>query len=203
MNKEILKALDATWKGGVAEDYRNGLVVSESSLMSVWHHHLRMHFNGSDCRIFTEPSLYLKQDERYRRYEPDIMLGGETPDGRRALAVIEIKWVPFHRPDYLQDLGKLASLAQPTGESYCAAVCPQNGKEYSYESESKRHFVVDVKTLFVFAAVGWDDSEALDWATISERFRSDGGDLRRFAHFRGATTKIGNEFPTFETQSEH
>jgi len=204
MSNHALEILASTWTTGVALDYRKGLVVSESSLMSVWYHHLRIAFKESSYQVFTEPALYHRQDadERYTRYRPDIVVGREGADGRHVAAVVEIKWVPFCYPDYLGDLNKLANLDRAADGGYSATVCPKRGKEYPFPQEQKQHFVIDKNTRFIFAVVGKEESEALDTDKVRECVGRGGADRKRFSHFSAKALATGREFPEFVACNE-
>jgi hypothetical protein len=204
MSNHVLEILASTWTDGVASDYYKGLVVSESSLMSVWYYHLRSALKESPYRVFTEPALYLRQegDERHTRYRPDIVIGREDAEGRCAAAVVEIKWVPFHYPDYLGDLNKLVNLDKAGDGSYSAAVCPKKGEEYPFPRERRQHFAIDANTRFIFAVVGKEGSEALDTDKIRECIERDRGNRKRFSHFSAGAFTAGNEYPKFMVRSE-
>lgn len=199
----IISLLERIWKQSIRIDYANGLILSESSLMAAFYHHARLALEteSGGLSVYTEPTFWWNDGPaqgsdqgRSRLCKPDVLIGTNLAGEKgRAVAVIEFEYMPWYRPDYRGDLGKLARIASST-KSYGATINVERGTEHVEDDDLYRnHLSVDEETVLVYAVIGRRDCDAC------MRLPNDTLQLprHRFAHFTGSVRK-GTE-PEFET----
>lgn len=201
MADEIISILKSIWTEGVQGDYAKGLIVSESSLMAAFYHHARIALQvySGGFTVYTEPTLWWNEvdgssDEKdlSRLCKPDLLIGQGLPGERgRAVAVIEFKYKPWHRPDYRGDVKKLLRIAKST-TAYGAMINFESGTEHT---SVERHLRVDDETRLIYAAIGKRNCPAC--RTFSDEVIPFG--RSRFLHFTGSVEK--GDKPNFDTIS--
>jgi hypothetical protein len=99
--------------------------------------------------------------------------------------VFELKFVPFARPRWEDDIDKLARiLSGPT--SYSArTIDPNNGKDSDVSKAGHGQISICEGTLGIFAAVGKDDSAAVETASLRRGLVGNESLMPRFLHAWG------------------
>jgi hypothetical protein len=164
------------WKEDVKDTYNRGMLNSERALQACIVGALVD--KAPDLVVLVEPTLY-PEEKAGREMIPDLWIGER--DSGRALAVIELKYVPFAYPEWKGDLEKLVTILR---EPYHAwTIDPATGKD-----DGVRIAVCDEighETLGVLAAVGKEDAEAVDTAVLSQALSDNKSLLPRFLHAWG------------------
>jgi hypothetical protein len=101
--------LTKAWKECIDQDYQRRRINSERSLQaSLWS---RLNSKLSVNRqIFIEPRIYFK--ESAKAYIPDFVIC----NSRQVISIIEIKYQPRVKPDYVKDIATLAEIAKRRGK---------------------------------------------------------------------------------------
>jgi hypothetical protein len=184
--KEILTPADfetlfrVAWTGVVQQRYQQGVLNSERALQACIVGAL---MNAAPSLIaLIEPTLY-PESKVAREMIPDIWVG--QLGSAEALAVLELKFVPFAYPRWEGDIDKLAKiLTGPT--SYSArTIDPKTGKDSDVSKDGRGQIAICERTLGIFAAVGRDDSAAVETASLCKGFSGKESLLPRFLHAWG------------------
>lgn len=151
-DEPLFSMLGRTWCNGVADDYCKRRIVSERAQQASLFHHLVPHFRTPDgCRdILVEPAIGIPHGRRWDKYHrPDLcLIHREQPDScGTVLAVIELKFKPFHKCDYQNDIKKLDWIWRKRGSLVIYDIDPESGQD------SEREFKLGSATLFVFASI--------------------------------------------------
>jgi hypothetical protein len=164
------------WIEDVKSRYDRGVLNSERALQACIVGGLVK--KAPDLVVLVEPTLY-PEAKAGREMIPDLWIGER--DSGRALAVIELKYVPFAYPEWKSDLEKLVKILR---EPYHAwTIDPATGKD-----DGVRIAVCDEighETLGLLAAVGKEDAEAVDAAVLSQALSDNKNLLPRFLHAWG------------------
>jgi len=143
------------WKNVIARQYEAGALNGERALQA----HL-------------VAAISVLSPELDTLVEPRLSESGIFPDllvYRRqslvAVAVIELKYVPYHSPEWEKDVRRLLATIGTAG-SYACTVDPKTGKD-----DGK--VFCDPSTLGIFAAVGARGSKALDSKFLYEKLIAD------------------------------
>lgn len=167
------------WTVDVKERYEKGVLNSERALQACIVGALVK--GAPDLVVLVEPTLYTEAGSKAgREMIPDLWIGDR--DSRSALAVVELKFVPFHYPKWEYDIKKLVKIL---GEPYYAStIVPATGTD-DHDVRIRVRNEPGHETLGVFAAIGKEDAEAVDMATLRKKFPGGKNLLPRFSHAWG------------------
>lgn len=163
------------WTGVVKQRYEQGVLNSERAVQVCLVGAL---MNAApNLVVLIEPTLYPETKEA-REMVPDLWIG-QRGSGK-ALAVIELKFVPFHLPKWERDLQKLMHLLM--GSLYACKIDPKTGQD---RDDGEGQIAACNDTLGVFAVVGQADSAAVDTPSIRDGLNGSDDPLARVLHAWG------------------
>ena len=135
-DQERMNHFEEIWQS-VRDFYCGGTCVSERGLQSELFEQLRQHLKA--CNVVVEPTWWNTVDGRRT---PDLVI---AQDGY-ITDIFEIKFVPHHYADWLEDIGKLRRYPHPDGPgSYPVDICPETGQfgdDIPLHENCRLHFVV-------------------------------------------------------------
>jgi hypothetical protein len=148
--------------------------------MASFYHHARNAFIIlPEVEIYTEPSLYFRgsaEPNRLRRMEPDLAIVRRSESHATVLSVVELKFSPFWRPGFEEDLSKFECLAAAL-EGYC------HGIEVSSGKDAEIRFEISERTQFIFGVVGNLDKNAAALDRVGLKKNAEAAGLEeRFSH---------------------
>jgi hypothetical protein len=166
------------WTGVVRQRYEEGVLNSERALQACIVGAL---MNAApNLVVLVEPTLY-PDPKAASEMIPDLWIGQYGSE--KALAVVEIKFVPFHLPKWEHDVRKLKDLLR--GELRARKIDPSTGQD---RDDGKGQIATCNETLGVFAVVGQAGSAAVDTPSIRDGLRGREGLGSRLLHAWGKVT---------------
>lgn len=126
LRNQLLRA----WHKTINREYSEQLINSERGLQVYFCQHLLHEFNESDVdrRLFIEPSVSTPGDGQ--ALYPDIVIC----NSQSIIGVVEIKYLPRVRPEYVKDLSTLAWLLDNANEIHLS------NDRYRGERETSRQY---------------------------------------------------------------
>jgi len=161
----IRKVLSNIWTEEVKKYYAKGLICSERQLQSIMYKYISD--KNENYFVWVEPLLKIKD----RKVIPDIVI----TDNNYVIAIVELKYVPHHYPEYKNDLEKLVFLSEQGNKKISLLTNPIDGKS---NNEDSFNFGSDI--LFSYCAIGNFESDAVN---IFEKHYI--GGIEKFLHLYG------------------
>lgn len=141
--RKLIKSqiIDA-WRHIIATDYANQRINSERSLQAAFWAQLNSRL-GRNRRLFIEPCLSVIGPLARKAVYPDVVVC----NSREVIAVIELKYLPRVKPEYLKDMRTLQFIARERSGIRIA------NSRYRGPTVDSRDYAVSSNTLFVWAGV--------------------------------------------------
>ena len=152
----MIEKLKNIWMTWVESSYLEGRITTERGLQSNLYAHILR--EEPDWKVYVEPGFY-PPDGMTAQYKPDLVIC----DSRNILAIIEIKFVPHHYPQYISDLDKMIDIS--SNVNYREIFLDINQK--TGKDAGNKH-VITRETNFVFMVIGQDDAAACDPKCITD-----------------------------------
>jgi hypothetical protein len=129
-----------------------------------------------------EPTLY-PESKVAREMVPDIWVG--QLGSAEALAVFELKFVPFAYPRWEDDIDKLAKILMGPTSYSARTIDPKTGQDSDVSKDDSGQIAICEATLGIFVAVGKDDSAAVDTECLRKGFGGNESRTPRLLHAWG------------------
>ncbi len=106
--RSLLKSqiIDA-WNQAIAEDYSAQRINSERSLQASFWSRLNLLFS-QNRRMFIEPCIVITTSTGTTKVFPDLVICNT----KEVIGVVELKYKPRAKPDYMKDIATLSSIAR-------------------------------------------------------------------------------------------